>query len=122
MDIEEANRAIKNAWVAGLIAGGINVLLTLIYASGGNLLRVDWWNWVDLPLMFLLSFGVYKKNRASAIILLIYYIGSKTYFWWNERAFIGVPIALIFAYFLLGGVRGTLAYHKLQNATPAGEH
>lgn len=104
----------------GLIAGSISIMLTLIYASGPGFARVDWLNWVEIALIFLFSFGVYRKSRVSSVLLLLYFVSSKIYLWIDASALIGVPMALVFGFFFFQGVRGTFAYHRLRaESTPS---
>ena len=115
MNLEQANAAIRTAWKMSLVSIGVTIALTLVYASGGSLADIDWWNWIDIVLMLALTFGVYKKHRASAVTLFAYYVVSKIYVWIIYGVFLGVPIAAIFAYFFFRGVQGVFAYHRLTN-------
>lgn len=119
MNLESAKRAIKAAWVMALISAGITVVLTAVYASGGTLADVDFWNWVDIVVMLGGAVGIYLKSRVSAAAVLVYYTASKLIAWLTAGAFIGVPISLIFIYFFFQGFRGTVAYHQLHDSTAA---
>lgn len=119
MSLKQANNAIKSAWVAALIYVGVTIALTLIYASGGRLADVDVWNGLDILIMLLLAFGVYKKNRFSAVLLLVYFLGNHIVIWIDSRAVIGLPIIIVFAIFFIQGVRGTFAYHQQQASQSA---
>ena len=105
MTLTQAEKAIKDAVVAGIITIVVTVMLTLVYASGAGLAHIDPWNIADLLIMGLLVYGVHRKNRFAAIILPIYYLSVKTVLWVGEHAFIGVPLALIFAYFFVRGAQ-----------------
>ncbi|MCA9944285.1 MAG: hypothetical protein H6656_01305 [Ardenticatenaceae bacterium] len=113
MNLEQANTAIRIAWKMSLISIGVTIALTFVYASGGSLAQVDWWNWVDIVLMLALTYGVYKKHRASAVTLFVYYVVGKIYIWIFSGAIIGLPVAAIFAYFFFRGIQGVFAYHRL---------
>lgn len=115
MNLEQANTAIRIAWKMSLVSIFVTIMLTLVYASGGSFAQVDWWNWVDIVLMLALTYGVYKKNRASAVTLFAYYVVGKIYIWIIYGVFLGVPIAAVFAYFFFRGIQGALAYHRLTN-------
>ena len=117
--IEEANSGIKDAWVAGLISIGATIIITLSYITGlGN--GVGWGSinqitLLDMAITAVLSFGIYKKSRVSAIVFFFYFIYMRIIMpWMDDSVLIGVPFALIFIYFIGKGVRGTIAYHKLQ--------
>ena len=113
MNLEQANTATRIAWKMSLVSIGVTIALTLVYASGGTFAQVDWWNWVDIVLMLALTYGVYKKHRASAVTLFVYYVVGKIYIWIFSGAIIGLPIAAIFAYFFFRGIQGVFAYHRL---------
>ena len=118
MTIEEANSGIHDAWIAGVISIGATFILTLSYITGlGNGIG---WGYIasltllDMGITAVLSFGIYKKSRISAILLFIFFIYMRIIMpWMEERVLIGIPINLIFLYFLFKGVRGTIAYHKI---------
>ena len=119
MTIEEANSGIKDAWVAGLISIGATMIITLSYITGlGNGIgwaSIDTITLLDMAITAVLSFGVYKKSRVSAIMLFVYFIYMRIIMpWMDDSVLIGIPFALIFLYFMFKGVRGTIAYHKLQ--------
>lgn len=115
VDLEQANASIRIAWKMSLVSILITVMLTLVYASGGSMGQVDWWNWVDLVLMLALTYGVYKKHRASAVTLFVYYVVGKIYVWIFYGVFLGIPIAAVFAYFFFRGIQGVFAYHRLNS-------
>ena len=95
----------------GLLAAAISFTLTLIYASGPGFEHVAVWAWIDIVLLIGLSYGVKAGYRTSAVLLFGYYFVSKLVFWVGESAFIGVPLALFFAYFFWKGIRGTYSLH-----------
>jgi len=115
VNMEKATSAIKNAWIAGAISGVLTMIVALIGAFG-----YDLWNLIDAFLILGLSFGIYKKNRACAVILFVYWIGGKIL----QIVELGVqgqvgssigtlPIAIIFGYYFFQGIRGTFAYRRI---------
>lgn len=112
MSYQEAKRAIRDAWIVGVLSIVVTTMLTMIYASGAGLAHVAPLNWLDLAIMSLLTFGIYKRNRLAIFIMPVYYLGVKALFWFDERAFIGLPIALIVAYFFWRAVRGIQVLHQ----------
>lgn len=113
MNQVQAEKGMKDAVITGVIAIVVTAMLTLIYASGAGLSHIDPWNIADLLIMAGLTYGIYRKNRFCAGAMPFYYLSVKTVLWVGERAFIGVPLALIFAYFFVRGAQGAWAYHKL---------
>ncbi len=118
MTLEQANSGIKDAWVAGIISIGATMIITLSYIVGlGN--GIGWshissFTLLDMAITAVLSLGIYKKSRVSAIILFVYFIYMRIIMpWMEESVLVGVPFAFIFIYFIFKGVRGTIAYHKI---------
>lgn len=117
MSLQEADKAIRDAWIVGVIGFIISLVLTVVYISGAGLAHIAPMNVLELILLPMLTYGIYKKHVPSAVLLFVYHVVSKAWLWIDERAFIGLPIAFIFAYFLWYGVQGTLAYRKAQVVT-----
>jgi tetratricopeptide (TPR) repeat protein len=110
--------AIKIAWIAGIVCGVTTVIFSLL-----NLLGYNEWNLLDAGIIFGLSFGVYKKNMACAVILFIYFIGAKV-----SQIYEGDPLTsvrqvvifgIMFGYMFFQGIRGTFTYHKFKSPPKA---
>jgi hypothetical protein len=71
------------------------------------------WNLLDVAVIAGLTFGIYRKSRACAIIMLVYFIGSKLLLWSETKSVSGLPMALIFGWFFFQGIRGTFTWHAL---------
>lgn len=112
MTLEEANKTIKDATIVGIITISITIILTLVYVKGVSISYITLWNAVDIPILIGLTYGIYRKSRVSALSMLIYFMAGKIMLWVDERVFIGLPLALVFAYFFWRGFQGTLAYHQ----------
>lgn len=106
-DIEKANKAIRNAWIGGIIVG-VAVFIFVLPADPFYL--------IDVFIIFGLTFGVYKKNRASAVMLFLYFIISKIFMFIESGNLMSLPLALILSYLFFDGLRGTFSYHKITKA------
>lgn len=112
-------KKIKNGWVAGCISGGLT-LVVLFAMSGAELPGIDAWMLVDVALIFGLTFGIYRKSRTCAVIMLVYYLVSKILIMIETGKPGGLFMSVLFAYFFWQGVSGTFAYHRfLREASPA---
>jgi hypothetical protein len=111
-------KKIKSAWIVGIISGCMTLVLTLIAIYGMSVLGLNVWNLLDAALIFGLTFGIYKKSRSCAVLMLIYFVGSKIIIIADTGKFSGAIVSIIFIHYYLQGVIGTFAYHKLlkQNA------
>jgi len=118
MQSEKINFMIKSGWVAGLIYFFVNLTLTIIYSSGGSVADVVWYNWLDLLIIAVLSIGVYRRSRLSAVLLLVYFAGTNLISLLQFNQIISLPAMLILGFFLFQGVRGTFAHHNARPLQP----
>ena len=109
MTPEIAKRAVRDATVTGVFALAVSLALTFVYASGAGWAHVDLFNWIELIVLFALSLGIWRGSRVAAVTMLLFFVGSKLYFWIDEQVLLGVPMALAMAWFFWRGVRGTFA-------------
>ncbi len=110
----EVLKKIKSAWVVGIISGCINLVVTLLAMYGVAVLGFNVWNLLDAALIFSLAFGIYKKSRSCAVLMLVYFVGSKIIIFADTGEFSGPFLSIVFIYFYIQGVIGTFTYHKLQ--------
>jgi hypothetical protein len=113
MDLEKAQKYIKNAWIAGSVSAGLTLVVTVLAMAGISLFGFTILNLLDVLLMVGLSFGIYKKSRTCAVLLFAYFVASKVMMWVEMGSAAGLPLALVFGYFFYQGIMGTFAYHKL---------
>lgn len=112
MDQEQTEKAIKNAWIAGIVSGSITLLVTIIAAFGIDILGFSLWNLLDVALIFGLTFGMYRKSRVCAVIMFVYFVASKVFIGIETGKVTGIPLALVFGYYFFQGIRGTFAWHQ----------
>lgn len=121
IDIEvppDIKKKIKNAWVAGLISITITVVLTVISISGNPILGLDATAFIDVGLMAIFVFGIYKNSRISAVLMLLLFLSNKILMWVQSGTLSGLPLAIVFFWFYTQGVVGTIQYHRHINASP----
>ncbi|WP_299402162.1 serine/threonine-protein kinase [Acaryochloris sp. IP29b_bin.148] len=109
--LEEANQQIKRAWIAGLVSAIITLIAALAEVEDSNSL------WIAVLLIAGFTFGIYKKIRACAVLMLAYWILS------TLSAVLGpddgatkvfaLGFGGVFIYFFSQGVRGTFTHHRL---------
>jgi hypothetical protein len=112
---EKVLKKIKNAWIAGLISIGITLIFTLVSISGADILGLDASAFIDIFLMAIFTFGIYKKSRTCAILMLVLFIANKILMWQHSGSSSGLPLALVFLWFYTQGVIGTFQYHNYKN-------
>jgi serine/threonine-protein kinase len=112
----EVLKRIRNAWIAGICSGCVTLAITLLAMSGKSVLGYSAWELIDVALIFGLTFGIYKKSRTCAILMLVYFVASKIMLFVDARPSSGIVMAVVFIYFYALGVAGTFQYHRLVRA------
>jgi len=108
----EILKKIKGAWIAGCVSSGITLIVVLIAMSGTSLFGIDAWSLFDVAFMLGLSYGVYRKSRTCAILLLALFVAGKILMWTQTGAPSGLLLAIIFFWLFLQGVIGTFQFHS----------
>src|SRR5689334_6278658 len=109
----DVSKNIKNAWVAASISGLITLVFTLLAIFGHSILGFSAWELIDAVLVFGLAFGIYKKSRTCALLMLIYFVIAKILLMTQAGAANGILLALVFLYYFAMGVKGTFDYHRI---------
>lgn len=110
MNIEKANRAIRDAWIAGIISAIINLVVSLGRFGGQDIRGL-----VDVFLISGLTFGIYKKSRICALAMFVYFVINKVILIseGNMPTNWGIMWVILFGYIFFQGIRGTFVYHKI---------
>lgn len=109
---ENIRKKIKQGWVAALVSAGITLVVTLIAMTGTEIMGFSAWELIDVGLILGLAFGIYKKSRTCAVLMLVYFIIAKIIIIADTGKASGLPMAVVFAYFFWQGIAGTFAYHR----------
>ncbi len=111
MDAEQiANRDIKRAWIAGIAVGTFQIILGFFSNP---------YYFLDAAIFYVLSFGIYAKNRVLSVVMLLYCLFNivyKAYEVQQEEGFaeaVGIVVFLIISWFMFKGVCSVFAYHKI---------
>jgi hypothetical protein len=118
----EILKQIRNATMAACISGGLTLALSLLGAMLGSVLGLNAWSLLDAALIFGLAYGLHRRSRVCAVLLLIYWIGAKALqAMGNPTAAAGGALfALLFGWFYLQGVLGTFRYQAWLKAAKTG--
>lgn len=115
LELQKAEKHIKNAWIAGAFSTSITLIFSFTGAFSENFRFAhgyDTWNLLDVAFLAGLTYGIYKKNRFCALGLLIYFIISKFALLASNGQFTGGLLSLIFVYFYFQGTRAAFKIHK----------
>jgi hypothetical protein len=116
MTKDKALKAIRNAWIFGIISASITLLMTILTFSGyknPDRIQFSLFTLIDVFILLGMSYGISRKSRVCSTSLFIYFILNKLYFLVALRSIAGWPVSLVFLYFFYQGMRGTYRYHKI---------
>lgn len=114
----EVHRQIRDAWICATASGVITLVATLIGMAKDAGAA---WQLLDVAIILGLAYGIYRRSRACAVLMLVYWIGAKAYEIAETGRFSGWILAVLFAAAFAYGIKGTFAYHRLRReplATP----
>ena len=109
---EEILKKIKQAWIAGTVSASVTLVVTLLAISGTEILGFTVWELFDVALIAGLTYGIYRKSRTCAVLMLLYFIASKIFIMIETGKPTGLVLGILFAYFYWQGVSGTFSYHR----------
>ncbi len=115
--LEQAEKKIKSAWIAACISGTVTLAVTLLAISGTSILNFSAWELIDVAFIFGLAFGIYRKSRTCAVLMLVYFISARVLLLAEGgKLTSGLMLSIVFIYFYWQGVSGTFSFHKLKKA------
>lgn len=105
---------ISSALIAGATTFAITLVVTLVAMSGNPMLGFSAANLIDVGLIVALTFGIWRRSRTCAVLMLVYFAISKILLLRHSVNPVGIVIALVFGWLYVQGVRGTFEYHRLR--------
>ncbi|MFY3382870.1 hypothetical protein [Paracidovorax sp. MALMAid1276] len=132
-------RCIRAAWIAALLTGSTTAAVTLGASLGTNGVDYVPSMWLDVALIATLGWGLYRRSRVAAALMLLYFAAAKVLAvrrdlqalddpTWSDAlesldacAAGGWVVALAFTGVYALGLYGTVVYRKQQrqSLTPA---
>lgn len=116
MSIDKARRSITVAWITAVISGTWGLAAILGVFGGGVFGVFDVWSLASVALTYALAFGIYRKSRTCAVLMLVAFVYGqlrmRLLFDIEERILTTLG-PLIIVYLLAQGVRGTFVYHRV---------
>jgi hypothetical protein len=111
-------KKIRRGWISGIVVGCITILAIIISLNSpeNSTIRENFneWNFIDVVIVFVLSFGIYKKNKTAAILLLVYFLLPKVIDFIETGDAKVLTGGSIFVYFFVEAIRGISEYQKIK--------
>ena len=115
--LELREKHITRAWMAASISAALTLIFGLFALSGEQILPgFDAWILLDAAILAGLAFGVAKRSRVCAVLLVTYGLCNLVYSALNGRSF---PIlGIVFIYFYVRGAIELFRDHRRRHQAP----
>jgi hypothetical protein len=115
---DEAKALIKKGVGAGMLYGGLSLLVVLFFRSflpfADDFLK---WAILDVGIIYGLTLGIHLKNRICAGGMLGYYVVSKlAMLTQGSIGLVGIFVAIAFVKAFYQGWQGTTLYHQIKRS------
>jgi len=109
---------VTRAWMAASIQAGLTLIMGVLAAAGVFVAPgFDAWILVDAAMVAALAYGVWKRSRICALLLLIYALGNEVYLALQETSHFSI-LRLIFIYFYFRGTIQLFREHRYDASEP----
>ena len=111
-------KKIRAAWIACLVSAAMTlVMIAVVMSTGRSSIGLQGpIDLVDVVFILGMAFGISRKSRICALLMLVYFAFSKYLIIRASGQVSGAWLGLVFLYFYAQGVVGTFEYHKLRKA------
>ncbi|SRR6266550_3425698 len=112
------DRYIRWGWIAGAFVG-TGTLAFVVYGalSGQSVLGVDAWNLLDVVTAYALAYGIWRRSRVAAALMVAYMLYSKVAQAEQFGVWRALPTTLLFGYISIQALRATIASHRQLNTS-----
>lgn len=106
-------RKIRNAWIAALLSIVITLSAVILawFGVGSGALNLELYALIDVLLMAILAYGIYRKSRTCAVLLFLLFAVNKIVLWMDSGDIQGMAVAAVFLWFFAQGIIGTFQFH-----------
>lgn len=120
MNRDQAIRATQTGAVAACFAGILMLGLILAAFNGAFDGALEKWrdagNFIDVAIIFILAYAVYRKSRVAAILLFAYLVVAKVAMFFETGQLSGIGVTLVFLYFFARAIQGAFTFHRIEKA------
>ena len=117
---EAALKAIRTAFNFGIFLCGAMVVVSILPFFGFSLLGFGLTDVVEVVVWGFLLWGLKRKSRVCAIVLIVYYVVSKVLFMIEQPGHAASSFSwlIIVTLYFVNGARGVFRYYQLTGETP----
>ncbi len=113
---EQLVRHIRHGAFLACFSGALTLAGSVAGMAGASSAGLDAWNLIDVGLIFGLAYGIWRRSRAAATVMLLYFIASKLLVFMESGQPSGLAFGLLFAYLYARAMIATYRLHALRRA------
>lgn len=112
--LEQAKAHIRVGFFAALFSLAMTFIITVLGATGTLDIGVgtDWYMMVDVVLIAVLAFGIWKRSRTATTAMFIYFAASKLIALYSGQ-YGGIIVGLLLLFFYGRAMIASYRYHTL---------
>ncbi len=115
--LEKAKKSIKIGMIVTALIVASTIVATsialLVDAQGKFAICNDPWNFLDVALVLIIGYGLYRNSCLASIVLFLYYVLTRINIALETSSMGFIPMIIILI-FLGNAIDGTWQYHKLR--------
>jgi hypothetical protein len=108
--LARADRLIDLAWTVAALWAAVRLISALWLSRFSDADEALWL--LDPTLILLLAYGLYRRSRVCAVLLLAYVVVELWFAYHTRPVAAGVGPAMLLGLAFVAGIRGTFAYHR----------
>lgn len=124
MDREDALKAMRRGAIAAVVSATVTAgaMVLARAGSGDGLLGyfADPWMILDVGLMLALAWGVHRRSRTAAVLLLLTFVAARIILALDTGRFPFPLLSLLLIWFFARAIQGAVVWHRLQRQADAG--
>jgi hypothetical protein len=111
--LAKAQRQVRNGWIVGALTASVGSLVNGYFLVAGDP-RGNVFAFLQLGLWAVLAYGVFRRSRAAAALMLTLFVGEKLFEYFFTAHWGSAALAAVKFYFIAYAVVGAFALHKLR--------
>ena len=116
LDLVELRKKIDSSVTAAVASGVLVAAMTVLAFLVSSFvvdIGVGPWVFVDVLIIGGLTYGTYRRSRVCAVLLFVFYLGSKLLMWVESGQTTGLYMTILFLFWMGQGVWGTYRPHRV---------
>lgn len=120
MDQEKALQATKTGAILACISASLTLVITIFAIWNNSSGKIGIWNdptvFLDVVVILILAYGIYRKSLTAAVVMFFYFLFSKIIIAMETGRPTGIVLGLFFLYFFGKAIQGAYVLQRIEKA------